>query len=59
MPQITVEHAVTLIYHGRSNLMDAARLSGAEPRTLQEQLLEKIQQTPPEPLQLSLQLWDK
>ncbi len=54
---ITVSEAVDLLYHGRSNVIKAAEACGAEPETLKQLLLKRVQKNPPfDPLQLTLLL---
>ena len=54
---VTVSEAVDMLYHGRSNVINAAKACGAEPETLKQLLLERVQKNPPfDPLQLTLLL---
>ncbi len=52
---ITISEAVDLLFHGRSNVPNAAKAANTEPEILKRLLLEKIK-TKPEmvPLQLTL-----
>jgi len=57
---ISVTQAVDLIYHGKSNLIDAANLCESPPETLKQLLLERVQTKPQfEPLQLTLTFHEK
>jgi len=54
---IPVSQAVSMLYHGRSNVIKAADACGESPGTLKKLLLERVQKNPPfEPLQLTLLL---
>ncbi len=52
---ISIDDAVDLLFHGRSNVPNAAKKANTEPEVLKQLLLEKIK-TKPEmaPLQLTL-----
>ena len=55
--KIKVGEAVDMLYHGRSNVIVAAKACGVDPDILKQLLLEKVQSKPEfEPLQLTLPL---
>ncbi len=52
---IKVGEAVDMLYHGKSNVINAAQACGVEPEILKQLLLERVQTNQPlEPLQLTL-----
>ena len=54
---IPVSQAVSMLYHGRSNVIKAADACGESPETLKNCYLRGVQKNPPfEPLQLTLLL---